>query len=285
METHCSKDARHFKDLGTRRVVADFSGGTMTSDAGALLLEKADDAVQLLHRAAACFVDHRDPALIEHSVADLIRQRVFGLALGYEDLNDHDDLSHDPLLAAVVGKADPTGQARRRLQDQDRPLAGKSTLNRMELTQPDADSCQRYKKIALDRQRLRRVFVDVFLEAYAQPPEKIILDFDATDDPLHGKQEGRFFHGYYKEYCYLPLYAFCGNHLLAAELRTADIDASAGTVDVLAWLVPEVLGLAKNSRLTAMLAEELSWAKARWEQTGRAARVYKDFGMVQKAGI
>jgi len=309
--TQCNKDAIEFKRLSKRSVVADFGGGTITSDAGALLLDQTEEALGLLHRSAACFTDHRDGDLIEHSVGDLIRQRVFALALGYEDLNDHDELSRDPLLAAVVGKAEPTGQRRRCRRDRDRPLAGKSTLNRLELTEANAGASHRYKKIVLDFAALRSLLVEVFLEAYARPPEQIVLDLDATDDPLHGRQEARFFHGYYGHYCYLPLYAFCGDHLLAAELRPSNIDASAGTVELLERIVPQirrhwpqiriilradsgfarepimafceahdvdyVLGLARNSRLTAEIAEELATAEAEWERTAQAARRFKDF--------
>jgi len=309
--TQCSTDAIEFKRLGKRFVVADFNGGTITSDAGVLLLDKTEQAIGLLARAAECFVDHRDGDLIEHTVSDLLRQRVFALALGYEDLNDHDELSRDPLLAAVVGKREPTGQGRRSRRDRGRPLAGKSTLNRLELTEADADASRRYKKIVLDFEAMRSLFVDIFLEAHAKAPEQIVIDLDATDDPLHGRQEGRFFHGYYKNYCYLPLYAFCGEHLLAAELRPSNIDASCGTVEVLEQIVgqirrrwPEVriiiradsgfareeimswceangvdyvLGLAKNSRLGAEIAEELGVAEAQWERTGQASRVFKDF--------
>ncbi len=309
--TQCSTDAIEFKALGKRSVIADFNGGAITSDAGALLLDKTERAIGLLARAADCFVDYRDADLVEHTVEHLIRQRVFALALGYEDLNDHDELSRDPLLAAVVGKCEPTGQARRSRRDRDRPLAGKSTLNRLELTAENADAASRYKKTVLDFEAMRSLFVDVLLEAYPTPPEQIILDLDATDDSLYGKQEGRFFHGYYKSYCYLPLYAFCGEHLLAAELRPSNIDASAGTVELLERLVgqirlrwPEVrviiradsgfardeimawceangvdyvLGLAKNARLVAEIAEELALAAAEHEQTGKAARCFKDF--------
>jgi len=309
--TQCSTDAIEFKRLGKRFVVADFNGGTITSDAGVLLLDKTEEAIGLLARAAECFVDHRDGDLVEHTVEQLIRQRVFALALGYEDLNDHDELSRDPLLAAVVGKREPTGQGRRSRRDRGRPLAGKSTLNRLELTEADADASRRYKKIVLDFEAMRSLFVDIFLEAHAKAPEQIVIDLDATDDPLHGRQEGRFFHGYYKNYCYLPLYAFCGEHLLAAELRPSNIDASCGTVEVLEQIVgqirrrwPEVriiiradsgfareeimswceangvdyvLGLAKNSRLGAEIAEELGVAEAQWERTGQASRVFKDF--------
>ena len=309
--TQCSKDAMHFKRLGGRDVVADFQGGTLTSDAGSLLLDRTDAAIDLLGRAAGCFVDHRDPNLTEHTVEQLIRQRVFALALGYEDLNDHDELSRDPLLAAVVGKDEPTGQARRSRRDRDRPLAGKSTLNRLELTAEDASSASRYKKIVLNFDSIQSLFMDVFLEAHTTPPEQIVIDLDATDDPLHGRQEGRFFHGYYKNYCYLPLYAFCGEHFLAAQLRPSNLDASAGTVEVMAYLVScirnrwpavrivfradsgfareaimawceahgveYVLGLARNSRLVAEIAEELAFAKAENARTNQAVRRFKDF--------
>ena len=247
--TQCITETIEFKALGKRSVVADFAGGSITSDAGALLLDKTEQAIDLLGRAARCFVDHRDPDLIEHTVEQLIRQRVFALALGYEDLNDHDELSHDPLLATVVGKCEPTGQARRSRLDRDRPLAGKSTLNRLELTGQNADAASRYKKIVLDFEAMRSLFVSIFLEAHNEPPEQIIIDLDATDDPLHGRLEGRFFHGYYKHYCYLPLYAFCGEHLLAAELRPSNIDASAGTVE----LLERIVGQCKSSTKMAVL--------------------------------
>jgi hypothetical protein len=309
--TQCNTDAIEFKTLCKRSVVANFNGGTITSDAGALLLDKTEQAIGLLARTAKCFMDHRDPDLLEHTVEQLLRQRVFALALGYEDLNDHDELSRDPLLAAVVGKCEPTGQARRSRRDRGRPLAGKSTLNRLELTAENADAASRYKKIVLDFEAMRSRFVDIFLDAHTKAPEQIVIDLDATDDPLHGQQEDRFFHGYYKNYCYLPLYAFCGEHLLAAELRPSNIDASAGTVEVMERLVssirnrwPEVriiiradsgfareaimafceangvdyvLGLAKNSRLAAEIVEELSAAEAEHERTGHAARRFKDF--------
>jgi len=311
MSTQCSTSSMRFKSLGGRKVEADFSGGTITSNGGVLLLDRTDAAVGLVDLAARCFTDHRHPERIEHRVPELVRQRVYGLALGYEDLNDHDELSRDPLLAAAVGKTDPTGESRPREQDRGRPLAGKSTLNRLELTKADANASSRYKKVALDFDRMRGVFPELFLRAHRTPPETILLDFDATDDPLHGQQEGRFFHGYYHSYCYLPLYVFCGEHLLAAELRPSDIDASAGSVGVLERLVghirsrwPEVqiivrgdsgfardeimtwceehgveyvFGLAKNERLKRELAGELAEAQARWEETGRASRVYKDF--------
>jgi hypothetical protein len=299
-----------FKGVGPRKVVADFSGGTMSSDGGALLLEETEEHVGVVSRFADCFTDHRDPERVEHSVLELVRQRVFSLALGYEDLLDHDELSRDPLLATVVGKTDPSGQARLRERDKGRPLAGKSTLNRLELSVPESAASHRYKRVSLAFESAERLFVEVFLEAHREPPKAIVLDFDATDDPLHGKQEGRFFHGYYKSYCYLPLYVFCGDHLLVAKLRRADIDASAGTVEVLTWLVamirscwPDVhiivradsgfcrdetmtwceghsvdyvLGLAKNARLKASIEEALSQAEAQWEASGEPARVFQE---------
>ena len=311
MNTHCTKRRMEIKRLGRRNVQADFDGGQMTSDAGALLLGKVDERLNLLGRLASCFTDYRNPKFTEHSVPELVRQRVFALALGYEDLNDHDELSLDPLLATVVGKADPTGQTRHRKRDKGRALAGKSTLNRVELTGEQVAPDSRYHKVTLAFAAVQRLFPELFMDAHETPPELIVLDFDPTDDPLHGNQEGRFFHGYYKEYCYLPMYVFCGDHLLAAELRTADVDPAAGTIEILAPLVkqirarwPEVtiilrgdsgfardgtmawcednkihyvLGLAKNPRLTAAIEEELAQAKAGFEQTGEATRVFKDF--------
>lgn len=311
MTTQCSQSKFDFQPLEKREVVANFEGGTITSDAGALLLREAESATAIIQQFAGCFRDFRNPELIEHTVAELVGQRVYGLALGYEDLNDHDELRKDPLLATLTGKLDPTGQNREHERDRGKPLAGKSTLNRLELTPPDADSKSRYKKIVIDDDAVDRFFVDVFLQAYSEPPERIILDFDATDDPLHGNQEGRFFHGYYREYCYLPLYVFCGELLLCARLRSSNIDASEGTVEELKRIVPQirekwpdveivvrgdsgfardaimswceenevdyVLGLAKNSRLKEEISEELEAAKKKYEETQHAARVYKDF--------
>jgi hypothetical protein len=290
--------------------VARFDGLMITSDAGGLLLRELDDKLSLTARFAAGFTDHRDPGLIEHSVLELIKQRVFALALGYEDLNDHDRLRDDPLLALLVGKRDLSGDDRSRERDRGHPLAGKSTLNRLELTPPGADADSRYKKITADCRTLERFFVDVFLDAHETPPAEIVLDFDATDDPLHGHQLGRFFHGYYKEYCYLPLYVFCGDHLLCAKLRPADIDASRGTVEELQRLVPlirqrwpevqivirgdsgfcrepimhwceengvkYILGLAKNSRLVEAIAWERLAARLFYRDSGEPARLFAE---------
>ena len=309
--TECITNRIVFQSSGRRNITADFSGGIITSDAGALLLKQTDDIIRLLDRFADCFTDHRDPDRVEHSVRDLVAQRVYGIALGYEDLNDHDDLSLDPLLAAVCGKADPTGAGRKRERDRSRPLATRSTLNRLELTPESASAASRYKKVVYHNEMVESLLLDLFLEAYDKPPDEIVIDLDATDDPLHGKQEGRFFHGYYNEYCYLPLYAFCGNHLLVAQLRPSNIDASLGSVYLLEQIVgririvwPEtaviirgdsgfcrekimswcegeagvdyIFGLAKNSRLTKMIEEELDGARLLYEESGKRERIFKE---------
>jgi hypothetical protein len=282
-------------------VEAAFDAGLVTSDAGALLLGASDRAIDLVSRFADCFRDHRCQEQIEHKVATLVGQRVFAIALGYEDLNDHDELRHDPLMAVLAGKL----TARR---SDCAPVAGKSTLNRLELSR---EKPSRYHRIAYDEAAMEALPVRLFLEAHARPPKQIILDLDATDDPLHGHQEGRFFHGYYDCYCYLPLYVFCGRHLLLAKLRRADIDASAGSVEaverivrqirarwpyvrillradsgfaretLMAWCeqnhVDYLFGLARNVRLVAMIEAELAAAKAAAGQTGRPARRFKDF--------
>ena len=311
MQTECSQQTFKFQALGRREVVARFDGGPITSDAGGLLLREVEERTGIIQRLAGCFTDHRDEELIEHSVEELLRQRIFGLALGYEDLNDHDRLRYDPLLATLAGKRDPSGGDRLRERDRGKALAGRNTLNRLELTPRGADAKSRYKKIVADQGRIESLFVDVFLQLHPKPPRRIVLDLDATDDPLHGDQLGKFFHGYYKSYCYLPLYIFCGDHLLSAKLRPADIDGAAGSVKELARIVkhirqewPEVqivirgdsgfcrenimawceahgvdyiLGLAKNKRLERILADELQEAKQQFEATGEAARVFKDF--------
>lgn len=308
MATDCIPRQLEFQGLGRRRVVASFNGGTLTSDGGLLLLGEVERRRGILRQFAACFRDQRNPELIEHSVEELVRQRVLGLALGYEDLNDHDELRTDPLLATIVGKADPTGSDRRHEEDRGKPLAGKSTLNRLEWGAVTQD---KYRKIAVDPKAVDRFLVEVFLSAHEQAPKQIVLDLDATDDPLHGQQEGRFFHGYYGGYCYLPLYIFCGCHLLCARLRRSDIDASAGAVDevtrlvdqirsrwseveiilrgdsgfareeLMAWCeqngVDYVFGLARNARLQRALGGELTQARVLSESSGKAERVYRDF--------
>src|SRR6516162_4357259 len=227
MSTECRPESFDFGMVEGRVVAAAFDGGLVTSEAGALLLKTSDRAIGLIDRFAACFHDGRRSDLIEHEVTTLVGQRVFAIALGYEDLNDHDELRHDPMMAVLAGKL----TAKR---EECTPVAGKSTLNRLELSQLQPT---RYHKIAHNPEAIRNLLVDVFVEAHARPPKQIILDLDATDDPLHGHQEGRFFHGYYDCYCYLPLYIFCDRHLLAAKLRRSNIDASAGAVEEVARIV------------------------------------------------
>ena len=301
MQTDCIPDLFGFVAVEGRPVVAAFDGGSITSDAGAMLLGATDRAIGVIDRFAACFRDARCQELIEHEVKTLIGQRVFGLALGYEDLIDHDELRHDPVMAILAGKL----EARR---EDCAPVAGKSTLNRLELSRPLPT---RYHKISHDEAMIETLLVDLFLEAHRSPPKQIVLDLDATDDPLHGHQEGRFFHGYYDGYCYLPLYVFCGRHLLAAKLRKADIDASAGAVEeiarivarlraswpnvrillradsgfareaLMAWCeanrVDYLFGLARNARLAAMIENELAAAKSASEASGKPARRFKEF--------
>jgi len=302
MQTECSADLFGFAPVERRAVVAGFDGGRMTSDAGALLLGATDRAIGLVERFAACFTDGRAPELIEHEVGTMVGQRIFGIALGYEDLVDHDQLRHDPTLAVLAGKL----VARRK---DCAPLAGKSTLNRLELG--GAAKLTRYHRIAWDGAKIEALFVDLFLEAHPQPPKQIILDLDATDDPLHGHQEGRFFHGYYDCYCYLPLYIFCGTHLLAAKQRCANIDAAAGAVEEVARIVAQIrarwpavrivlradsgfardglmswcelngvdylFGLAKNQRLVGEIAAELAAAAEESKASGQPARQFKEF--------
>lgn len=311
MATECNQESFEFHPLNQLQVVARFDGGAITSDAGGLLLREVEKRTGIIARFAACFRDHREPELVEHTVGELVAQRVYALALGYEDLNDHEQLRQDPLLAVLAEKADPTGESRRRERDRGKALAGKSTLNRLELTKAKVEGKERYKKIALDQEAVDRLLVEVFLEAQAAPPREIILDLDATDDPVHGNQEGRFFHGYYGHYCYLPLYIFCGHFLLCARLRPANIDGAAGCVEevkrivaqireawpqvkitirgdsgfcreeLMAWCeqagVDFVLGLAKNERLKAEIAGAQAQAAAEFAQTGQAARVFQEF--------
>jgi hypothetical protein len=219
--TECSELRFTFASEGRREIVAEFNGGTISSDGGALLLKETDRRMNLLPRFSQCFLDGRDPGLVEHSVAQLLAQRVYGLALGYEDLNDHEQLRNDPLLRVLAGKAEPGEEA----------LASKSTLSRMELGDGRPN---RYKKITFWRDAIDDLLVDVFLEAHTAAPEQIVLDIDTTDFAIHGEQEGRFYHGYYDHYCYLPLYVFAGEQVLCARLRPSNIDPSAGSGQALA---------------------------------------------------
>src|SRR2546426_4769083 len=226
--TECRAAQLTFQALGGRAVVARFDGGRITSDAGVLLLREVAERSGLLRRFAQCFTDYRAAELIEHTVDELVAQRVLALACGYEDLNDHDVLRDDALLAVAAGKRDATGATRKRARDRGHALAGKSTLNRLEGTPAAATAAARYKKIVYDGAAIEAWFVEAFLAAHATPPAEIVLDLDATDDPLHGQQEGRFFHGYYRADCYPPLYIFAGGFLLAAKLRRGGGGGGAG---------------------------------------------------------
>jgi len=298
--TQCSQEAFEFASHFSRQVVSQFDGARMTTDGGALLLRQADRKIGLLRRVAAGFTDGRDPERVEHPLPEMLAQRIYGLALGYEDVNDHEELRRDPLLALLAGK--------RALEE---PLAGKSTLNRMELTPAGSAAAERYHKITYSPAALDALLVDIFLEAHPQAPPQVVLDLDATDTPLHGEQEARFFHGYYGHYCYLPLYIFCGEHLLCARLRPANQDASAGSVaeleriviqmrarwkrtriilradsgfcreELMAWCehhqVDYVFGLARNERLRRKIARPLRQAQQQHRQSGKPARVFSEF--------
>ena len=308
LSTECTQSSFTFAKHFRRQVSVRFDGGVISSDGGALLLREVDQRINLLPRLAACFEDGRDSRRIEHRVGELVSQRVYGLALGYEDLNDHDELRRDPVLALLAGKSDVSGQRRRRERDRGQPLAGKSTLQRLEGT---TDGVDRYQKVRCVSAAIDRLLVDVFVEAHSQEPSEVLLDIDATDTPLHGQQEGRFFHGYYGHYCYLPLYIFSGEHVLCARQRMSNQDAAAGAAEELERIVaqlravwPEVkiilrgdsgfcrdellswreenrvdyvVGLARNERLRSLIEQALEEASRQQQQTGRPARVYSEF--------
>jgi hypothetical protein len=296
--TECNQSTFEFAGHFSRQVVARFDGGAITTDSGGLLLREADRRLNLLPRLAECFLDARNPVFVKHSVQELVSQRVYGLALGYEDLNDHEQLRQDPLLRVLAGKADI----------EDSPLAGKSTLNRLELSDGMPN---RYKKITFWKDGIDELLVKVLLESYATAPEEIVLDVDATDFPLHGEQEGRFFHGYYDSYCYLPLYIFCGDQILCARLRQSNSGAAAGSLveiqrivaqirttwpkvkivlrgdsgfcrnELMSWCeangVDYVFGLARNQRLRRIIGPQMWEATQQWGQTGKPARVFSEF--------
>lgn len=311
MTTECTPLQMEFQGVGRRKVEAAFDGGHLSSDGGALLLREAEERFGIVERFASCFTDHRDGRFVEHGVVELLRQRIFGIALGYEDLNDHNKLRVDPLIALASGKEDLEGKNRHRERDRGNALASPSTLNRLELTPEDANGDSRYKKLVYHGERVEALLVELFLESFEKAPREIILDFDATDDRLHGNQEGKFFHGYYGHHCYLPLYVTCGDELLVAMLRRSNIDACDGTVPVLERLVEAirakfpsarimvrgdsgfcreaimawceennvyyVLGLAKNARLIKMLEPAMLKACIRRNLTGVACREFLSF--------
>lgn len=312
MKTQCTTEQMEFHHLGRRAVIGRFDGGKISSDAGGVLLREVEKRTDILERLAGCFRDYRNEDRIEHPVGSLIRQRVYGMALGYEDLNDHDSLRHDVVMGLLSEKQDPSGRDRVREQDQGKAIAGKSTLNRLELTPEDANEKSRYKKIVAEGEKIDELMVAVFIESYQSAPSEVVLDVDATDDPLYGNQEGRYFHGYYSEYCYLPLYIFSGEHLLCARLRQASEDPASGVLQELARIVTKlklawpgvriivrgdsgfcrdeimsfceadgqldyVFGLAKNSRLIEQIGAEMGQAQESYQSTQQPARVFKDF--------
>jgi Transposase DDE domain group 1 len=295
MRTQCNAEQLEFAGVDRRRVVAAFDGGRVCSDGGALLLKRTDEAIGLLDRLAGCFVDGRQAGSVEHSVRAMLAQRIFGLALGYEDLNDHERLRTDAVFGVLAGKLDE-------------PLAGKSTLNRLELF--PRRGLSRYHRIRPDGAAIERLFVELFLDSYRVAPAEIVLDLDATDVPLHGAQERRFFHGYYDHYCYLPLYVYCGRQPLMARLRPANIDGAAGALEAVQQLVGQIrtrwahtrivlradsgfarealmgwcerhgveylFGLAKNARLVRAIGRELREAAGEAHRTGRPARRFRE---------
>jgi len=295
--TECNQSSFGFEANGSREIVARFDGGTISSDGGAFLLRQTDKRLNLLPRLADCFLDGRNQIQVEHSVEEMLSQRIYGLALGYEDINDHEQLRRDPVFGILAGR-----------DELEKPLAGKSTLNRMEL---GAGVPDRYKKITFWKESMDELMVKVFVESYEKAPAEIVLDMDTTDLPLHGKQEGRFFHGYYDNYCYLPLYIFCGEHVLCSRLREANHDAAFGCLDEIKRIVaqirtawPEVkiilrgdsgfcrnelmnwcesnkvdflFGMAKNKRLSRIIGGELHAAMEQWNKTGKPARIFSEF--------
>ena len=295
--TECIQSDFRFEASGRREIVARFDGGTISSDGGAFLLRQTDRRLNLLSRLAACFLDGRNQEQVEHSILEMLSQRVYGLAMGYEDINDHEQLRKDPVFGILAGR-----------EELEKPLAGKSTLNRMELGDGTKD---RYKKITFWKEAIDELLVKVFLESHPKAPEQIILDVDTTDLPLHGKQEGRFFHGYYDSYCYLPLYIFCGEHVLCARLRESNHDAAFGSLseiqrvvaqiraawpevkiilrgdsgfcrnELMSWCenngVDFVFGLARNQRLRKIIGAEMHDATQQWKQSGKPARIFSEF--------
>jgi hypothetical protein len=300
--TECNQSSFEFEASGRREIVARFDGGTISSDGGSLLLRQTDKRLNLLPRLAACFLDGRNQDQVEHSILEMLSQRIYGLALGYEDLNDHEQLRKDPVFGVLAGR-----------EELDTPMAGKSTLNRMEL---GAGAKDRYKKITFWKDAVDELLVKVFIESYESTPVEIILDVDTTDLPLHGKQEGRFFHGYYDSYCYLPLYVFCGEQILCARLRESNHDASFGCLGeierivgqirtawpairiilrgdsgfcrnvLMSWCekhnVDYVFGMARNQRLRKIIGAEMHQATQQWRQTGKPARVFSEFSYQTK---
>ncbi len=300
--TECNQSSFGYEAFGRREIVARFDGGTISSDGGAFLLRQTDKRLNLLSRLAECFIDGRNADLVKHTIAEMLAQRIYGLALGYEDINDHEQLRKDAVFSILAGRENP-----------DEPLAGKSTLNRMEL---GTGTINRYQKITFWKDAVDDLMVKVFIESHTSAPAEIVLDVDTTDLPLHGRQEGRFFHGYYDHYCYLPLYIFCGEHVLCARLREANHEAACGSLTEIQRIVtqlraawPEVkivlrgdsgfcrnqlmswcesngvdfiLGMARNQKLRKIIGAQMHEATRQWSQTGKPARVFSEFSYQTK---
>ena len=300
-----------FSKIGKRKIDAEFDGGRMSSNAGALALREVEEKCQILDRIVDCFSDHRDPSRVEHSLNRLLGKRIFGLCMGYEDLNDHDRLRDDPILCLALGCEDIEGVERVRDRDKGHALASSKTLNRLELSVEETAAKDRYKRMAANMKKLHKVLTEVFLESYEEPPERIILDLDTTDDVLYGKREGRPYHGYYGDYCYLPLYITCGEHIVVSVLRPSNIDASKGAKkelkrvvkqirgrwpDVEIWIradsgfcrdkilswcekkdVTYVVGLGRNPRLQRAIEAEMEASRKQCESSGEAARHFRSF--------
>jgi hypothetical protein len=296
--TECSQETFAFTAHFSRRVETGFTAGQISSDGGALLLREVDLKIRLLDRLTGCFSDGRSGFRIQHQMSEMLAQRIYGLALGYEDLNDHQQLRNDPLLAVLSGK--------RKLEE---PLAGKSTLNRLELS----GRSKRYHKIGYCPEAIDRLLVDLYIESHAAQPEEIVLDLDATDIPLYGHQPERFFHGYYDGYCYLPLYIFAGDQVLCARLRPSNQDAAAGALQEVSRIVkqlrqrwPEVkivlradsgfcreelmswceqddnrvdylFGLARNKRLQKIIGAEMQQARLLHQSSNQSSRIFTEF--------
>jgi hypothetical protein len=299
MNTQCNQKYLSFQDQNRRKVVGDFSGGTISSDAGCILLKEIEKKFNIISQLSKCFIDHRDQRYCEHTVEQLLIQRIFALCAGNEDLNDHDNLRNDKLYSVLVGK-----------EDCEKPVASKSTLNRLELAPEIATKNSRYKKIFSKFAEIEKLPVSIFLQSIRTPPKTIIIDLDATDDPIHGNQEGKFFHGYYGNYCYLPLYIVCEGFVLCSKLRPSNIDASLGSVEELSKIIPQIrqqwpdvniiircdsgfarpdifhwcdmnnvkfiIGLARNSRLEAMISDELAQVELEYERTNESQTIFTE---------
>ena len=300
MNTQCNAQSISFQDQNRRKIIADFTGGAISSDAGCLLLKEIDNKFKIIHQLAGCFVDYRNQNYCEHTVSQLLAQRIFALCAGNEDLNDHDSLRHDKLYSLLAGK-----------ESCEELIASKSTLNRLELTPEGASEKSRYKKIVAQPEKIEELLVSIFLQSFKKPPKTITIDVDATDDPLHGNQEGKFFHGYYQNYCYLPLYITCEGFVLCAKLRPSNIDAADGTVEELNRIISQIrqqwpdvkilirgdsgfcrakifkwcdenntdyiFGIARNNRLENEIKSELAQAECEYEKTKKRARIFKEF--------